>query len=159
MNELKDLFLVFLFFLLFLLAVPLFILLFLILSPLFWYQERIFKKKYQAYLRELEGKNFFCYNNRKKGRNYIEEEILPYLPIGIEVLFLNGRDLESEPYTKEFMSRVFHEFKYYSRFPQLLKIRDGKAYDASLNQELFLCLNQAKSRALWEEKMLEFFST
>ncbi|MEL6255850.1 MAG: hypothetical protein AAFR87_27850 [Bacteroidota bacterium] len=55
MNILKDLLLVFLFFLLFLLPVPLLVILLLIFSPLIWYQERVFIKKYEAYLWELEG--------------------------------------------------------------------------------------------------------
>ena len=158
MNDLKDLLLVFLFFLLFLLLIPVGIILFLIIAPISWYKEKLFRKEYQAYLHELEGKNFFCYNNRRKGRAYIESEIIPDLPQGVEVLFLNGRKLESGPYKKEFLSRAFYEFKHYNRFPQLLKIREGKAYDASLNHELFLCVNQDKSRMLWENKIQEFFN-
>jgi len=157
MNDLKDLLLVFLLFILFLLILPVALILFLIISPILWYQEKLFQKEYQAYLQELEGKNFFCYNNRRKGKEYIENEIIPDLPQGVEVLFLNGRELQSGPYKKEFMSRAFYEFKHYSRFPQLLKIREGKAYDASLNHELFLCVNQGKSRSIWEEKLNKFY--
>ncbi|MDN5217337.1 hypothetical protein QQ020_35010 [Fulvivirgaceae bacterium BMA12] len=127
-----------------------------ILAPFGWLQDRQFNREYQQYLKTIEGKNFFCYNNRKKGFDYIQTQILPRLPKEVEPLFLNGKSIESN-YESRFISKAFYSFQHYSRFPQLLKIRNGKAVDCSLNAELFNCLNHGKDQELIFNKIEVFF--
>ncbi len=128
----------------------------LILAVPGWLENRRFDREYRQYLRTIDGKNFFCYNNRKKGFDYIQTQILPGLPREVEPLFLNGKSIESN-YESRFMSKAFYSFQHYSRFPQLLKIRSGKAVDCSLNTELFSCLNHGKDKELIFHKMEDFF--
>lgn len=134
-------------------AIPLFI----IISPFLWIKEKKFNQEYLEYLKTIEGTNFFCYNNRKKGREYIEKQIIPNLPEEVEVIFLNGRKIESDPYEQKYLSRAFSGFKNYTRFPQLLKIRNGEAIDCSLNSELFNCINQGADENRIYTKMIDFF--
>jgi len=138
---------------LFVAALPLII----IASPIAWIKRKKYKKKYVNYLLSIDGANFFCYNNRKKGLKYIEERIVPNLPDEVEVLFLNGRKIESKKYDSKFLSDIFYGFKNYSRFPQLLKIRNGEAIDCSLNPELFNSLNKTIDENAVFSKMNEFF--
>ena len=130
---------------------------FIIVSPFLWVKDKRFKKEYNEYLQTIEGKNFFCYNNRKNGREYIEEQIIPNLPSEVEVVYLNGRKIESQMYEPKYLSKAFYGFKNYTKFPQLLKIRRGKAIDCSLNSELFNCLNQGKNANEIFLKMNDFF--
>lgn len=46
------------------------------------------------FLNENEGKNFFCYNNRKKSKDYIEKSILLSLNKDVEIVYLKGRNIE-----------------------------------------------------------------
>lgn len=112
---------------------------------------------YSRYLRTLEGKNFFCYNNRKKGLEYIEKEVIPYLPPQVEVLYLHNREIRNSPYDFQYLSKAFYGFENYSRFPHLLKIRNGKPLDTSLNNELFACLDQAEGKSAIDKKIAAFF--
>ena len=134
-------------------AIPFFI----IASPLILISEIRFKKKYRAYLETLNGKNFFCYNNRKKGFEYLQNQIIPNLPNDVDVLYLNGRKIESNKYDTKYLSRAFYSFKNYSKFPQLLKVRNGEMDDCSLNNELFNCLNQGKDESHIIDKVNKFF--
>ncbi|MCF1191995.1 hypothetical protein LRR18_10405 [Mangrovimonas sp. AS39] len=130
---------------------------FIIASPFLWIREKKFKKEYLEYLQAIDGSNFFCYNNRKKGRQYIEDEVIPNLPEEVEVLFLNGRKIESDKYDTKFLSRAFYGFKNYTRFPQLLKIRNGETIDSSINAELFHCINQDGDKNELYSKIDAFF--
>ena len=130
---------------------------FIIASPFLWIREKKFKKEYLEYLETIDGCNFFCYNNRKKGRQYIEEEVIPNLPDEVEVLFLNGRKIESDKYETKFLSRAFYGFKNHTRFPQLLKIRNGETIDSSINAELFHCINQDGDEKELYSKIADFF--
>ncbi|WP_218598873.1 hypothetical protein [Polaribacter sp. NJDZ03] len=76
------------------------------------------------FLNENEGKNFFCYNNRKKSKDYIEKSILLSLNKDVEIVYLKGRNIESK-YNKEFISEALYGLKQYSKFPHLMKIRNG----------------------------------
>ncbi|MEM6801317.1 MAG: hypothetical protein AAF696_07920 [Bacteroidota bacterium] len=113
--------------------------------------------KYDDFLKRYEGKNFFCYNNRRKSLSFIREEILPQLGEDVHVLYLEGKEIRSEDIDHFFIYRSFYSFRHYSRFPHLLKIRNGKAEDLSVNQELFQCLDQGKDLSVIFNKMHTFF--
>ena len=127
-------------------GIPLFILispLILISMPFLYFQRKRFEKKYSKFLTENNGKNFFCYNNRKTSKNYIENEIIPNLTNGIEIVYLNGKKVETE-YDVEFISGALYKLKNYSRFPHLMKIRNGKLIDKSINNPFYNVLNLNK---------------
>lgn len=128
----------------------------LIIQPFIWLINKYRERKFKAYLPQLEGKNFFCYNNKSKSLEFIEKDILPNLPDSIEVIFLNGRIPESA-YERKYISHALYGLKNYHGFPHLLKIRSGKTYDESLNNQLFNTIEQSKSIDNLFEQMSIFF--
>src|SRR5690554_5695836 len=129
-------------------GIPIFILflpIMIILYPIHYFQRKQFEKKYSEFLNDNNGKNFFCYNNRKNSKEYIEDEIIPNLTEGIEIVYLNGRKVQSE-YNSEFISEALYKLKSYSGFPHLMKIRNGKLIDKSINNPFYNVLNLNKSK-------------
>ncbi len=116
-----------------------------VLFPIGHFQRKNFEKKYAEFLNENNGKNFFCYNNRKNSKQYIEENIIPNLNDGIEIVYLNGKKIESE-YNSEFISEALYGLKHYNKFPHLMKIRNGKLIDKSINNPFYNILNQNKPK-------------
>lgn len=91
----------------------------------------------------FEGKNFFCYNNRKKCRVFIEESIRPQLTQSVEYIYLDGRKPVSA-YDPVFVAQLLYSVKNYTKFPHLIKIRNGKLIERSINNQLFNTLEQKK---------------
>jgi len=124
--------------------------------PFLYYQRKRFEKKYAEFLTQNNGKNFFCFNNRKNSKEYIENEIIPSLNDGIEIIYLNGKKVEAE-YNTEFISEALYKLKNYSRFPHLMKIRDGKLIDKSINNPFYNVLNLNKDKTELLTKIYLFF--
>ncbi len=124
--------------------------------PFLHFQRKRFEKKYSEFLTENNGKNFFCYNNRKNSKKYIVDEIVPNLTDGIEIVYLNGKKVESE-YSTEFISEALYKLKNYNRFPHLMKIRNGKLIDKSINNPFYNVLNMNKPKNELLTKINRFF--
>lgn len=105
---------------------------------------------------ENNGKNFFCYNNRKNSKKYIENEIISNLKNGIEIVYLNGKKVESE-FNAVFISEALYELKNYNQFPHLMKIRNGKLIDKSVNNPSYNVLNLRKPKEELLTKINQFF--
>ena len=127
-----------------------------IFIPIGHFQRKKFEKKYAEFLNENNGKNFFCYNNRKNSKQYIKEDIVPNLNNGIEIIYLNGKKIESE-YNAEFISEALYGLKHYNKFPHLMKIRNGKLIDKSINNPFYGVLNMNKSKTELLNKINLFF--
>ncbi|WP_394975789.1 hypothetical protein [uncultured Croceitalea sp.] len=142
-----------------LVGIPLFILIvpIIIIFLLFaYFQRKKFKKRYAGFLKANNGKNFFCYNNRRNSKKYIEENILPSLDNRIEIIYLNGRIIKSE-YEAEFVSAALYGLNHYNKFPHLMKIRDGELIDKSVNNPFYGVLNMNKSKKELLNKINMFF--
>lgn len=128
----------------------------LVLYPIQFVQRKQFEKNYSEFLTENNGKNFFCYNNRKNSKEYIEEQIIPNLNEGIEIVYLKGKKVESE-YNVEFISAALYKLNNYGRFPHLMKIRNGKLVDKSINNPFYNVLNLNKPKDGLLTKINRFF--
>jgi len=140
-------------------GVPIFILFLpfmIILFPIHYIQRKRFEKKYANFLIENNGTNFFCYNNRKKSKEYIEQNIIPNLNGGIEIVYLNGKKVVSK-HSVEFISQALYSFKKYNRFPHLMKIRNGKLIDKSINNPFYNVLNLNKPKTELLNQINRFF--
>lgn len=137
---------------LFILAIPFMVVVMLVGH----FQSKKFKKKYVEFLNENHGKNFFCYNNRKNSKHYIEEEILPSLNSQIEIVYLNGKKIDLE-YNSEFISEALYGLKTYNKFPHLMKIRNGKLIDMSINNPFYGVLNMNQSKTKLLNQINQFF--
>lgn len=147
------------FILLLIIGVPLLILslpIILIFIPIVHFQRKNFEKKYADFLTVNNEKDFFCYNNRKHSKEYIEGEIIPNLTNGIQIVYLNGKTVESE-HNSEFFSVALYRLKNYSRFPHLMKIRNGKLIDKSINNPFYNILNLNKPKSELLTKINQFF--
>lgn len=109
------------------------------------YKQQKFNRDYQAYLLEIEGANFFCYDNRKKGRDYIEKEVIPNLNTKISIIFLDKNTIQNTEYKDQFIFHSVNNFKNFSRFPHLMKVRNGQIIDLSINRLMFACINKEKN--------------
>ena len=140
-------------------GIPIFILflpILVVIYPIHFFQRKRFEKKYTEFLNENNGMNFFCYNNRKNSKNYIEKSIIPNLNEQIEIVYLNGKKVESEQ-NAEFISEALYKLKNYSRFPHLMKIRNGKLIDKSINNPFYNVLNLKKDKTELLTKINLFF--
>jgi len=140
-------------------GIPIFILLLpilLILYPIHFFQKKRFNKKHTEFLNANNGMNFFCYNNRKNSKNYIEKSIIPNLTEQIEIVYLNGKKVEAKQ-NSEFISEALYKLKNYSRFPHLMKIRNGKLIDKSINNPFYNVLNLKKDKTELLTKINLFF--
>ena len=105
---------------------------------------------------KLGDKNFFCYNNKADAKEFIEKELIPNLDKDIEFIYLDGREPKSQ-YVRDQISLALYELKNYSRFPHLLKIRNGKMLDESINNEFFNTLTQSKPLDKLLKNINDFF--
>src|SRR5690606_33926002 len=124
--------------------------------PFTYYNRKETEKKYSDFLEQHNGKNFFCYNNRKRSKEFIEEGIIPSLVNNVEIVYLNGRQVESE-YPKEFISNALYSLKTYNKFPHLMKIRNGKLIDKSVNNIFYSIMNQHKPKTKLLAEINKFF--
>lgn len=134
------------------LVIPLFV----ISAPFRYLERKRFEEKYAKFLIEMNGKNFFCYNNRKNSKEFIEQNIIPNLTDGIEIVYLNGKKIESE-YPAEFISQALYKLTNYSRFPHVMKIRNGKLIDKSVNNPFYNVLNLNKPKTELLNQINRFF--
>ena len=128
----------------------------LVTIPIGHFQRKKFEKKYSKFLNENNGKNFFCYNNRKNSIQFIKNDILPNLNEGIEIVYLNGKKIESK-YESQFISEALYGLKHYNKFPHLMKIRNGQLIDKSINNPFYGVLNMNKSKTELLNKINQFF--
>lgn len=117
-----------------------------------------FIERWKDLIQELDGKNFFCYNNRSDSIDFIEGKIVPFLNKDTEILFLNGKEVESN-YPKEFVSDALLNLKHYQNFPHLMKIRKGKIIEKSINNALYNTLNQNQTKEELVLQINNFFSS
>jgi hypothetical protein len=120
-----------------------------------YYKNLTFSKEYNEYLSEIDEIIFFCYNDRADSKVFIEKHILPILASDVKVIFLNGRQVESN-YQKPFVSRIIYSIKDKKGFPYLIRVSKGQIFDCSLNNDLFNIMNQNKSVHTLIEKVNSF---
>ncbi len=108
-----------------------------------------FQKELNQFLTENDNKNFFIYNNKEILLDLIQKEIIPKLDEGIDVVFIEGRKI-NERYKSKYMSHLMYNFKNYKKFPHLMKIRNCKVEDKSLNDNSYNIINKDVDEVLKE---------
>ncbi|KQX15096.1 hypothetical protein [Flavobacterium sp. Root420] len=128
-------------------GIPLSILFFpiiLVFSIFEFFQKKRFKNRYRNYLVSIEGKKFFCYNNRKNNHHYIEKNIIPNLRDDIESVFVEGKRIINDD-NREYISHMLLNVSDRKGFPYLIKINNGEALDKSMNTEFHDFKSQNKN--------------
>lgn len=139
-----------------LLTLPVLILLLSILIVQGHRKTKVEAAEYHAFMQKVEGAKFFCYNNRKNSQGFIETHIIPYLPVGVKIIFVEGRIPKSE-FEEKYISKLLFGINYRKGFPYLLKISAGKLKDLSIHHELYNTINQKKDVSVLMKKMNVFF--
>ena len=104
------------------------------------------KERFEAFLLSNNGIELFCYTNRKRFCEVIEEEIIPSLDKSINIVKLNGKEPQTE-LDKEMISYALYRIKNIG-FPNVMKIVNGKLIDLSMHKEVYDCINNGKSENL-----------
>ena len=137
--------------------------LFLILSPLIiilfifnYFASLKSDKKYADFLLTINGMKFFCYNNKKNSKDFIEKNILPALTSDIKVIFLDGKVPISD-YDPKFISRILYKIKDRKGFPYLIKVSNGQLIDKSINNDYYNTMNQNKDVEQLSKKIMSFY--
>jgi len=140
-------------------GIPVFVLfipLVIITGPFVYFKRKRFENQYSDFLINNNGADFFCYNNRENSKEYIEKNIIPNLDAGIEIVYLNGQKVASN-HSVEFISQALYRLKNYNQFPHLMKIRDGKLVDKSINNPFYNVLNSNKPKTELVDQINQFF--
>lgn len=122
-----------------------------------WYRENVFQKEFNNYLSKKEGSNILFYNNRKGIKKFIESNVISRLTKRIDNFYLDGKSIVCNEDERKFLKRILLNLKNYSKFPHLVKIRDGRIEEASINNEVFNCINQGKSISALIDRINHFF--
>lgn len=137
--------------------------LFLLLSPIIiilfilnYFNSLKSEKKYADFLLRINGTKFFCYNNKKNSRDFIEKNILPLLPSDIKVIFLDGKMPVSD-YDPKFISRILYKIKDRKGFPYLIEVSNGQLIDKSINNDFYNTMNQNKDVGPLCKKIISFY--
>jgi hypothetical protein len=112
-------------------------------------KRKIKEDKFQQYLIENEGSNYFLYRGNKKNRNFIEEKILKRLDSNINILF------KKAPIENDFERHIYNEI-YNHRidggYPFLVKIRNQKVEAVSIN----ILVNETNKNIKTIDDVLDF---
>lgn len=115
---------------------------------LIWFREQ---------LSRMEGGLFFAYNTKHDIRRFVESEIIPRLPSQVEVLFLNGKVLESHP-LYGLHSRILFSVPTRQGFPYLIRIHKQTVCGTSIRTSVFNTLKQEKSVEALMQRIGAFYS-
>ncbi|MBS1592779.1 MAG: hypothetical protein JST90_00535 [Bacteroidetes bacterium] len=128
--------------------------------PFIWLAERrrmaTFQKGYHAFLHQINGHMIFCYNSRTNSSGFVKEKILPLLPPGVHIVYLNGGVPESD-YESVYISNVIHSLAGQGGFPYLLKVRDGQLYHHSVNTQVYSMIHKNKISDQHMSEILDYY--
>ncbi|MDP8171288.1 hypothetical protein QJU96_08310 [Pasteurella skyensis] len=116
------------------------------------------EKQFNENLEKYNGQNFFCYNERKQQHLFIENEILPDLAPNISIIYLDKNRQIHSTEDPSFSSNLLFHLKNYNKFPHLLKIREGKIIDKSINNTFFSVVNQALDKKVLFNEINAFYN-
>ncbi len=143
--------------LLIVIAMPILAIFLLIFYPINYFQDKKFEKEYLIFLKQINGKNFFCYNNRLNSKDFIEEVIIPNLRSDVEIIYLDGKEIVSD-YPPKYISVALYRLHNYHKFPHLLAIRNDQVVDMSVNNVFYTILNQNQPLDRLFNQMNSFFN-
>ncbi|MDP8052309.1 hypothetical protein QJU23_07730 [Pasteurella atlantica] len=116
------------------------------------------ENQFNENLEKYNGQNFFCYNERKQQHLFIENEILPDLAPNISIIYLDKNKQIHSTKNQNLASNLLFHLKNYTKFPHLLKIREGKIIDKSINNMFFSVVNQTLDKKVLFNEINDFYN-
>ncbi len=98
-----------------------------------------FIEEYNVFLADNEGLEVFCYTNRLKFCDAIEDQLVPTLDEHIHVIKLIGKVPQTQ-LNERFISHALCNLKEVG-FPNVMKVADGKFIDLSLHKPIYDAIN------------------
>lgn len=123
-----------------------------------YFSDKAFEKEYKLYLERMNGACFFCYNSRKSSVEFAKNIIAPALEPGIQVVFVDGKDVESDNDSK-YISKMLYGIQERKGFPYLLKIEDGQVLDMSVNNQFYSTMIGRKPITPLLERINTFYNS
>ncbi len=138
----------------------------LILSPILlpliifsYFHERIDRLRFVGYLKANEGAKFFAYTNKQSSQEYVEKEILPFLPKDVQVLFLSAKGRINLGDEHKFTERIIWSLKTAKGgFPYVSKVANGELVTESANNRLYSAIRRGVGPEKILKKIEKFFS-
>lgn len=125
-----------------LLLIPIFVLLFIKFA--FRGSRKKREEEYSEFLKDFEGRKFFCYTSRSNSKNKIETEILPFLNPEIIVVYMNGRNPESSFAPTIMIARMLYKLNVIE-FPAIVKIEKNRVFKFSLKEKIYSLIHSNKN--------------
>jgi hypothetical protein len=122
------------------------------------FSDKAFEKAYKRYLERMNGACFFCYNSRKSSVEFARDIIAPALEPNIKVVFVYGRDVQSDDDSK-YISKMLYSIQERKGFPYLLKINDRQVLDMSVNNQFYSVLIGRKPITPLLERINAFYNS
>ena len=114
--------------------------------------------KYEDYLKTIEGTKFFCYNSKTNRHRYVKKHILHLLPSDVKIIYINGRRPITE-YDSKYIKKALESIKDKKGYPYLLKIRNGKLLNKSMNEVFYNTLHEKESIETLIEQINYFYDS
>ena len=146
----------------FLKTILIIILLFPLLLGLFYikvvFDEKRFKKRYEAYLKKMNGVCLLFYNNRKNSIEFVGKVIAPALDSNIKMIPVTRTLIKVGP-ESEFLAKMLESVEARNGFPYLAKILDGKVFMKSVNTQFYNVMNDNKPLEPLLDRINNFYNS
>ena len=141
------------------------VLLWIVLSPIWipffafvYIDQKIDDYRFRKYLAATGDKNFFCYTNKQSSQQFVENNVIPFLPADVEVLFVSSKRLIDLRKKNGFPDRIIGKMRELKKgFPCVAKISGGRLITESVNHEIYEAIQRKKDPGPIVEKISRFF--
>ena len=148
-------------------ALILFVLVVILLSPILisvnaflYIKNGLSRRRYRKYLKHNEGAKFFCYTSRKTSENYVEENILPFIPADVLVLHLQDKTWFDLGDPDGIPVQVVGQMKNVrGGFPYVSKVVGGELVTESINNRLYSAITRKASAENIVQRINRFYET
>jgi hypothetical protein len=141
------------------------ILLAVVLSPIWvpivtyvYLKEKITAWRFGRYVRNNDGKNFFCFTHRRTSVPFVRENIIPILPPDAEVIYITDK-FDKLDANSNFAGEIIHKMAEKKQgFPCLAKFENGEFLIESINHDLYQTIVRRRDPEKLLQRVVTFYS-
>ena len=139
-----------------------------ILSPIIiplliyaYFREKIEKRRFAEFLKQREGKRFFCYTARRTSVDYVKENVLPSLPSDTTILYLgDSKKIYSMDEDVPFLQRLVATMRMTKGgYPYVSKVTLGKLETISINNQVYSAIRRDVEATSINQKIARFLES
>jgi len=106
------------------------------------FDEKRFKKKYEAFLEKMNGAGFLFYNNRINSIDFVEKAIAPALKSDVKMIPVTRSKIVGDG--SDCFGKMLEDVETRNGFPYLAKVIDGNVLTESINSQFYNVMNGKK---------------